>query len=79
MASSLFAKNNGGMGISDVLGIMRGDQRSIMRMVESNPQFQRFVQENAGKQPEEIARKYGINMNDVNKMINEINGSGRCR
>ena len=79
MASSLFGKNENGMGIGDALGILRGDKRSLMRMVEGNPQFQKFVQENQGKSPEEIARKYGISMNDVNKMMNEINGSGRCR
>lgn len=30
------------------------------QMMDSNPQFKRFVDDNKGKTPEEIAKSYGI-------------------
>lgn len=38
-------------------------------MMNSNPQFARFVSENRGKSPEEIARAHGIDLEQVKQMM----------
>lgn len=35
-------------------------------MMRTNPQFARFVEENKGRTPEEIAKAYGINPSILN-------------
>lgn len=34
-------------------------------MMNNNEQFRNFVTENEGKSPEEIARRYGVNINPI--------------
>jgi hypothetical protein len=39
------------------------------QMMRQNPQFAQFVNENKGKSPEDIAKSYGIDINDVYKLM----------
>lgn len=43
--------------------ILSGQDPDVLfnQMVNNNPQFKRFVEENKGKTPEQIAREHGIN------------------
>lgn len=42
----------------------------VMReMLQRDPRFSQFVQENKGLTPEQIAQKYGINFEQVKQMM----------
>jgi hypothetical protein len=38
-------------------------------MLRTNPQFARFVRENAGKSPEQVAQEHGIDFEQVRQML----------
>lgn len=40
-------------------------------MMNSNPMFRKFVNDNKGKSPEEIASNYGLNINMLNNLIGQ--------
>lgn len=39
------------------------------RMMQSNPQFANFMQQNQGKTPEQIAQENGIDFNNIRRLI----------
>ena len=39
------------------------------QMMNNNPEFARFVNENIGRTPEQIAQAYGIDVNMLNQLI----------
>lgn len=39
-------------------------------MMQSNPNFAKFVEDNKGSSPEQIASKYGIDWNSVKSLLN---------
>lgn len=41
-------------------------------MLNSNPQFRQFVEENKGKSPEQIAKEHGIDYNEVIKLASRF-------
>lgn len=46
------------------------DPNSVLQILENqNPQFAKFVKENQGKTPDEIAGSYGIDWNFVQKFL----------
>lgn len=60
--------------MSKVAAMMRtlrgGNPEQIaMQMMQSNPQFRQFVQENQGKTPQQIAQENGIDLNQIMGMI----------
>lgn len=40
------------------------------QMMQSNPQFAQFVQENRGRTPEQIAQAYGIDVGMLRQIMN---------
>lgn len=44
-------------------------QAAFNMLMQQNPQFKQFVQQNRGKSPEEIARAYGIDLNQVQQLL----------
>ena len=48
---------------NQILNSLKGrDPNAMMQeLMQSNPQFKQFVQDNQGKSAEEIVRNYGIN------------------
>lgn len=44
-------------------------EQLMEKMMEANPQFAAFVNQNKGKGPEQIARENGIDFNMVRKMF----------
>lgn len=41
----------------------------LQQLMKRNPQFAQFMKENAGKTPEEIAQRYGVDMRMVNSIL----------
>lgn len=39
------------------------------QMMQSNPQFRKFVESNRGKTPEQVAREHGIDLNQIKNMM----------
>jgi hypothetical protein len=57
-------------GIAQLKNIMRGNPTMVMQnMLQSNPQFAKFVQQNRGKSPEQIAQEYGLDLNLVRQAL----------
>lgn len=54
--------------ISRLMGAKNPDALYV-DMMNNNEQFRNFVTENEGKSPEEIARKYGVNINPILQML----------
>ena len=47
-----------------------GDPSAVVRMLsQKNPQFAQFVKENEGKSPEQIAKDYGIDWNQIQQLM----------
>ena len=56
--------------ISQIKGLMNGSPAALFAMMmQNNPEFAKFVQENKGKTPEQIAKQYGIDMNTVRTIL----------
>lgn len=52
--------------IMNILGAKNPDEL-FNNMINTNPQFKRFVEENKGRTPEEIAKAYGLDPSILNK------------
>lgn len=66
MPSSIFG-NQGqgrGSGLHSLLDAMRTSDPATLaqQMMESNPQFRQFVEQNKGKSPDQIAREHGLDL-----------------
>lgn len=57
------------MGAIKSLMNYRNPQDVMREMLQKDPRFSRFVQENKGLTPEQIAQKYGINFEQVRQMM----------
>ena len=47
----------------------RNPQDVMREMLQRDPRFSQFMQENKGLTPEQIAQKYGINFEQVKQMM----------
>lgn len=47
----------------------RNPQDVMQMMLKNDPRFSKFVNENKGLSPEQIAQKYGINFEQVRQMM----------
>lgn len=58
---------------SDLLAAARGDPTGVYeRMLATNPAFARFVADNRGKTPQQIAAEHGV---DLSRAIGMIGGA----
>ena len=57
--------------VANVLKMLRsGNPEQIaQQMMQSNPQFRQFVEENKGKTPEQVAREHGIDLSQFKSMM----------
>lgn len=56
--------------LSVISAVKSGNGEELFnQMMSSNPQFKRFVEENQGLTQEQMAQKYGIKMDDINKFL----------
>lgn len=44
-------------------------EQIAQQMMQSNPQFRQFVEANKGKTPEQVAREYGVDLNQIKSMM----------
>lgn len=44
-------------------------EQIAQQMMQSNPQFRQFVEANKGKTPEQVAREYGVDLNQIKGMM----------
>lgn len=70
----LFQAMNGNNKMAQVASVMRmlksGNPEQIaQQMMQSNPQFRQFVEQNKGKTPEQVAREYGIDLSQLKGMM----------
>ena len=57
--------------IANVMKMLKtGNPEMIaQQMMQSNPQFRQFVEANKGKSPEQVAKEYGIDLNQIKNMM----------
>ena len=57
--------------LKQMVGMIRGqDPRQVAQlMAQRNPQFAKFLRQNQGKSPEQIAADYGIDMSLVRDLM----------
>lgn len=44
-------------------------EQIAQQMMQSNPQFRQFVEQNKGKTPEQVAKEHGIDLNQFKNMM----------
>ena len=44
-------------------------EQAFQQMMQNNPQFRQFVEQNKGKTPEQVAREYGVDLNQLKSMM----------
>ena len=44
-------------------------EQIAQQMMQNNPQFRQFVEANKGKTPEQVAREYGVDLNQIKSMM----------
>lgn len=70
----LFQAMNDNNKMAQVSNIMRmlksGNPEQIaQQMMQQNPQFRQFMEQNKGKTPEQVAREHGIDLNQLKSMM----------
>jgi len=58
----------------DILRMMRlGKPQDIYnRLLQTNPQFKKFVEDNKDKTPEQIAQENGVDINMLQQLMNKL-------
>ena len=77
MASSLFPKNqqNPLQMLNDIKALANGNPQAMFnQMLNTNPQFAKFVNENKGLSPEQIAKNYGVDLSQVEGLFSSFKG-----
>lgn len=44
-------------------------EQMFQQMMQNNPQFRQFVEQNKGKTPEQVAREHGIDLSQLYEII----------
>lgn len=47
----------------------KSPEQAFMSLMQSNPQFRKFVEQNKGKTPEQIAQEYGVDLSQIKSMM----------
>ena len=57
--------------VANLIKMLRsGNPEQIaQQMMQNNPQFRQFVEANKGKTPEQVAREYGVDLNQLKSMM----------
>lgn len=70
----LFQAMNDNNKMDQVANIMRmlksGNPEQIaQQMMQQNPQFRQFMEQNKGKTPEQVAKEYGVDIGQLKQMM----------
>lgn len=49
--------------------MLKSQLKMSMNKIIQNPKFKEFVENNKGKTPEQIAKDYGLNWNDIEPLL----------
>ena len=54
-----------------IIRAVKSNDPNVMfsQLMASNPQFAQLVNENRGLSPEQVAQKYGINLNEITQLL----------
>lgn len=60
--------------MNNVMGLVNAlkngnPQYMFNQLMQSNPQFKQFVEQNKGKSPEQIAKENGLDLNTINSFL----------
>ena len=74
MPSSIFGNKPTPGGMANPMQLLQmlknKDPQELMHyMMDTNPQFAQFYEQHKGKPIEEVAKQYGIDPNEITKMI----------
>ena len=57
--------------MAQLRSMMQGDPSALIsNLVQTNPQFAQFVQQNQGRTPQEAFKAYGYDFDEVARLIN---------
>lgn len=67
MLGSMRQENSLAGRVAEVRRMLNGQGPEVLfnRMMQNNPAFAQFVQENRGKSPEQLAQEYGIDLRQI--------------
>lgn len=60
---------NSGNSMGNIMQLLKGNPEAAFSQMMQNPSFARFVNENRGMTFEQVAQKYGINLNQINSIL----------
>ncbi len=60
---------NNGNGMTSILQLLKGNPEAAFQQMMRNPQFAQFYNENKNLSMEQVAQKYGVNMNQINGLL----------
>lgn len=57
--------------ISNIIKMLKSGNPEVIgqQLMQNNPQFRAFVQQNQGKSPEQVAKEHGIDFNEIVGMM----------
>lgn len=57
--------------VANIMKMLRSGNPEMIaqQMMQNNPQFRQFVEQNKGKTPEQVAREYGVDLNQLKSMM----------
>ena len=60
--------------IGQIISMLKGGnpEQIAMTLMQRNPQFKAFVEQNKGKSPEQIARENGIDLSAIQNLLNGL-------
>ena len=53
----------------DMLRAIKNPQQAFQSMMMNNPQFRKFMEQNKGKTPQQVAQEHGIDINQLKNMM----------
>lgn len=71
LMQSVSQQVGGGMNVYKVMQMLKGrnPQDVFNQMMQSNPAFRSFYEQNKGKTPEQVAQEHGIDLSQFKNMM----------
>lgn len=68
MEAMRMTQNNSKIGnLTNIVSMLKGGnpEQIAMALMQRNPQFKAFIEQNKGKSPQEVAKEQGIDINQI--------------
>lgn len=72
MQAMRMTQNNSKIGnLTNIVSMLKGGnpEQIAMALMQRNPQFKAFIEQNKGKSPQEVAKEQGIDINQIMGML----------